>query len=145
MACVQKGPDFNVLLPKEWFVGSSLTSRFASALTLSSKHSGVHSFSIVARMLKDPELGPGVASALPPMPHGGDQGTEEDAGRAFPMTEVLEKRGELIRKYAEQWVVNTHDKTEVQSKVDELLFLMTLLYGVTGFQEGKSFKADFFT
>lgn len=93
-------------------------------------------------MLKDHDLDPGVASAVPPKTNASD---DEEGGIAFPMAEVLEKRGELIRKYAEQWTVNTHDKAELQAKIDELSFLVTLLYGVAGLQEGKNFNGDFYS
>ncbi|EJD01363.1 uncharacterized protein FOMMEDRAFT_111131 [Fomitiporia mediterranea MF3/22] len=145
MACVQRGTDFDALLPRSLFAADSLTSRLSSALTLS-KPAGTHSFTIVAKMLKDPELAPGSVCTVPrKRGESEDEIAYRNAVRVFPMMEVLGKRGELIRKYAEQWTVNMNDKAEVKAKVDELSFLVTLLYGVAGLQEGKDFNADFFT
>lgn len=144
MACVQMGPDFDGLLSKSFFVGDSLASRLTSALTLSEKPADTHSFTIVAQMLKDTQLGPGIACEIPRVRTASktDPGDAIE-GRVFPLTEVVDKRGELIRKYAEKWTVNVNDKKELQAKLDELSFLVTLLYGVAGLQEGREFKADF--
>lgn len=145
MACVQNGSDVDALLPRSLFTSDSLTSRLSSALTLSGKPAGIHSFSIIAKMLKDPELAPGSACTIP-RKRGNESEMEYRRNvRVFPMMDVLGKRGDLIRKYAEQWTVNTNDKAEVKAKVVELLYLVTLLYGVAGLQEGKDFSADFFT
>lgn len=146
MTCVQRGPDFDVLLPKSLFVGDSLASRFASVLTLSAKPVGTHSFSILAQMLKDPELGPDAVREKPERTAEDNEDNEDaDEAKLFPLMQVLDKRGELIRKYAEQWTVNANDKSELQAKLDELSSFVALLYGVAGLQEGKEFKADFFT
>lgn len=138
MACVHRKTDFDTLLPKSFFSGS-LETRLASALALSPNSSGLHSFTIASRMLHDPAF---VASAAPMKP-----ATEGpvDPLISFPLKNVLDKQGELIRKYAEQWIVDTNDKKGLRTKVEELRFLAVLLYGVAGLQKGKDFNADFFT
>lgn len=146
MACVSPGPDLDSLLPRSAFSSESLSSRLTSALTLSSKPTGTHSFSIVSQMLKDPELAPGATcTRLNVKKAVKEDNANAAGGNPFPHSEVLEKRGELIKKYADKWNVNTSDKAEVKNKLEELFVLVTLLYGVCGLQEGQDFKADFFS
>ncbi|KAH8115154.1 hypothetical protein DFH11DRAFT_1688725 [Phellopilus nigrolimitatus] len=138
MACVSD-LDFDALVPRSLFVADQATtlSSLTSMLSLSSKSSrSTHSFTIIARILRDPELAPGAACTDP---------SNSGAQRASPLEEVLSKRGELIRKYADEWMVGVNNKEDISAKVDELLFVVTLLYGVSGLQDGKKFKADFFT
>lgn len=146
MASVTHKTDFDAIITKDLFISSntstSALSRLTAALSLSSPTAsakkGVDSFSIVSRMLNDPELAPGSACSIP------TSSSSDDDEATFPLQEVLDKKGELIRKYAGLWTVNTEDKEEVKEKVEELSWLVTVLYGVSGLEKGKEFKADFF-
>lgn len=151
MACVTHGTDFDVLLPESFFTGekSSTLSSLVSALSLSGKSSantaGAHSFDIVARMLSDAQFAPGAACKSPSgnFARPATEPSEDEEG-LFPMKEVLRRKGEEIRKYASEWVVDAQNKKEVEKKVEEMFVFASLLYGVAGLQSGKDFKADFF-
>ncbi|KAF9549930.1 hypothetical protein CPC08DRAFT_768992 [Agrocybe pediades] len=86
--------------------------------------SETHAFTILARILAEPKM------AL----------TEPHAMFSF-YSEALEKHGEAIRKYADEWIVNDSD---VDKKVEELIWTATLLYGVGGTHKHEFFNADFF-
>lgn len=145
MACVTHSTDLDAILPKSYFASLdknfaiNTLSRFTSALSFSSnapsKQTTGHSFSIVARMLEDPELAPGRAFELHP--------NEEDNDDGGKLQETLEKAGEKILQYAQEWTINTEDKMELESKLEEIGWLATIMYGVGGLQPGKGFNADF--
>lgn len=135
MACAQKMTDYDALVPRSLFSEDTLATKLSSVLTLDPKSSGSHSFDIIAEILQDSDLAPGNASYIP-----------DPNGSPFPQTDVMNKRGDLIRKYAEKWVINVNDEATLSSKVEELISSAALLYGVAGLQEGATaFNADFFT
>ncbi|KAI5121366.1 hypothetical protein M0805_001179 [Coniferiporia weirii] len=145
MACATHKTDFDELIPKTLFLNKEATalSSLVSALSLSgTKSKGLHSFAIIARMLNDPELAPGTAHTTEA--HKGPAEGDGGEGGGFPLVEIIKNKGELIRKYAEEWSIDTSDKAGIHAKLEELFVLVTLLYGVVGLQEGKEFKADFF-
>ncbi|KAG8970797.1 hypothetical protein FRC03_000014 [Tulasnella sp. 419] len=87
----------------------------------------VHSFTLLANMLKDPRL---------------------EAGKTCKQTstakymDTLSSTGDVIREYAKQWSVNSID--QVEEKLEELCWLATIVYGLGGFRDGHRFRADFF-
>lgn len=66
-------------------------------------------------------------------------------GFSEPNAQTLKNTGTLIRKYAMEWSIDTMDIADVVAKVKELVWLVTVLYGVGGLQLGKSFLVDFVT
>ena len=115
-------------VPSRWFElpSTGLVSRFTEVVGLTSKNSTVdiHAFSILARVLKDPELG---GFKQPP--------PEVDF---FP--ELIETYGDTIVKYVDQWTLDG----DLEKKVQELLWVNTLLYAVGGAVNKEQFNADFF-
>ena len=133
--------DVDVLYPRELFASSNTTgtlSRLTAALSLSSSQAdskGATVFDILARMQEDPALARGVAQ---------DMQTDVRNG-AQPLMQTIERAGETIRKYAEEWFVDGSNAKELKEKVEELSWTAVILYGITDLQPGKQFKADFFT
>ena len=112
---------------------TSLITALASKLSVTSttklKTSGTHPFNLLARILKDPRL-----SAEKP---------GEDVERFFDDT--IERRGDVIREYAEAWDADASSPEAVGQRVEEIAWVVTLIYGVGGWRKGKPYKADFFT
>ena len=86
-------------------------------------------------MQRDPALAPGVACDDPKGARSG----------MSPFMQTIDRTSHLLRKYSEEWIVDENDANELAKKVEELSWAAVLLYGVTGLQPGKDFKADFFT
>lgn len=107
-----------------------------------------HTFTLLARMLSNPALAPGAACPIPPV-----LARFEAADGGFPLDSVLRNRGALIKKYASLWEVNGADEEEVEEKIEELAWAVSLIYGVGGWrwsegrdgEAGGEFVADFFT
>lgn len=51
---------------------------------------------------------------------------------------------EAVLAYAKRWTVNTTSPADVQGKLEELVWLVTLIYGVGGWKKDVGFEADFF-
>lgn len=131
-------PSTERLFPRDFFPSDPVASTVASAanslmrLVISptkSNQVGTHPFTILARMLDDPRLAPGDAC-------------ERDSDAHF--TDTINSRGDVIRKYAEEWVIplETH---QIETKIEELAWVAALIFGLGGWREGKNFRADFFT
>lgn len=85
--------------------------------------SGTHAFTILARMLKDPDF----------------ENSETDLRRMYDT--AVKKHGSSIAKYAAQWI---SDPSEVDRKIEELQWMGAILYGIAGWSKDKPFYADFF-
>ncbi|CAE6463738.1 unnamed protein product [Rhizoctonia solani] len=112
---------------------SSNLSSLSSALLSNSapkqcSKSQVHSFSILARMLADDRLKAGVACK------------KETSIRS---EEVIRNVGGILREYASLWTI-TEDENDIQQRIEELNWFVTLLFGVGGWNKDKRFKANFF-
>lgn len=154
MACATLRADFDEIVPKSLFIPTTkdqeahLLSRFTSKLSLGSKPTaavhtpaGIHSFTILKRVLEDPELAPGAACIIP-KPGARNDDSSDDGG--FPMIAVLKNKGDVILKYSEMWTITGEDPVEVKEKLEELAWVATMIYGVAGLQDGKEFTGDFF-
>ena len=108
----------------------SLAASLARTLTFAtpSRSEWLHPFNIVARMLKDPRLGP--------------EKLGENRQNFFPDT--MKNRGHIVREYAEMWEVDASSPAAVSRCVEEIAWVVTLLYGVGGCRKDRPFKADFF-
>jgi hypothetical protein len=91
-----------------------------------SKTGGVHAFDIVARILKDQTFK-----------------RRDPADFLKHFTEILAECSPTIREHAEQWTVDLNQPGEVERKMEELVWLSSLLYGVGGLTPN-GFQADFF-
>jgi len=81
----------------------------------------------MARMLKDPEL----------------KIEKPDFATNF-LNDINRRLGPKILKYAEQWTLDTSDPKDVERKIEELIWMNTLNYGVGGWHKANGFKANFF-
>ncbi|KAF9478257.1 hypothetical protein BDN70DRAFT_809156 [Pholiota conissans] len=117
------------LLLAEWF--NSPAPGYFSWLTSSvgilndeTRHD-VHAFTIMARILEDPDLG-----------------GYENPGPKNPLPGVVHTYGKTILNYVDQWTLDG----DVDKKVHELQWTMVLLYGVCGLEsdENGQFNADLY-
>ena len=54
-----------------------------------------------------------------------------------------EAHHEAIRKYASEWSYNSSDPKEVERKIEELVWMNTVIYGIGGWAKDKHYHADF--
>ena len=85
-------------------------------------------------MAEDASLAPGKDVQLPP-----------PGEIRFPWAWTMKTYSAAILKAVNQWEVDVSSAENVKDKVEELSWFATVLYGITGLQPGKPFKADFFT
>lgn len=112
----------------------NLITRLASVLVLdnrptskSSPTSGVHAFTILARLLKDPKF------------------DVKKIGKSNDFRYAVDNLGEPLLKVLDDWVVDTSDPKAVEKKIEEIVLTNALLYALPGWKEGQDFKANFFT
>lgn len=61
------------------------------------------------------------------------------------MATTLKDVGEVIREYARLWTVPVNGNSAIlQSKIEELQWLATIVFGLGGWREGHKFRSDFF-
>jgi hypothetical protein len=87
----------------------------------------VHAFTVLARILNDPELGNIV---------------NQEEQRMYSY--IMDKHGDALLKHVKDWHIDTSNPQEVSHKLEELLWTNVLIYGVGGWDDGKDFNADFF-
>ncbi|THU98566.1 hypothetical protein K435DRAFT_777442 [Dendrothele bispora CBS 962.96] len=106
----------------------SLTFKMPSA-NGDSDSDGTHAFTILARILKDPELK-----------------IREESSEGGGFDHVMKKHAETLFKHAMDWDVDTSDPKKVERKIAELQWMNTLIYVLPGFKRGQGdkFHADFF-
>lgn len=131
-------PSLQNLFDLSFFTESNKTSTYLSPLTsaLSLSNSAtkqfrqdrVHSFTILSRILADDRLKAGTAC-------GQDMNVLS--------SEVLKNAGGILREYASLWNI-TEGEQEIQERVEELNWFVTLLFGVGGWNKSKGFRASFF-
>ncbi|KAG5333941.1 hypothetical protein C0989_004595 [Termitomyces sp. Mn162] len=108
-------------------------SRFKSLLILSpdtksaSDHAtGTHVFTVVARILKDPELGK----------------VQDTGSGMFIFT--MEHYASKVIEYMSDWRVDGTNPADIENKLQQLSWLNSVLYGIGGWSKDKPFNADFF-
>ncbi|THU95963.1 hypothetical protein K435DRAFT_778804 [Dendrothele bispora CBS 962.96] len=118
------------LIPRSLFEANteSLVSRVQNTLSLKSNppKPQMHAFSILSRILRDPQF---------KLPKGSDL-------RAMYGHIVKELRDALF-KFVNDWAVDTSTPEGIQKAIEEVQFVCTLLYAVPGYREPESFNADF--
>ncbi|KAH0834191.1 hypothetical protein J3R83DRAFT_11503 [Lanmaoa asiatica] len=98
----------------------------ATSTPIVSETGGVHAFDIVARMLKDDRLN--IKPSTDPINQ---------------IVEMLIKYSPTVREHAEQWTVDLNQPGEVERKMEELVWLSSLVYGVGGLTPN-GHQCDFF-
>ncbi|GLB42753.1 putative protein of unknown function (DUF4243) [Lyophyllum shimeji] len=88
--------------------------------------SGVHAFTVLARVQNDPELGKVV-----------------DTGTGM-FSSTMKKHGAALIRHMADWRVDATNPRDVERKIEELGWMNTLIYGVGGWSKDKPFNADFF-
>jgi len=127
-------PNAESLLPPEFFAPpttDTTISRLAQTLWISSppSNTSVHSFTILARLLKDSRFAPGVVV---------------DADGDDKLVDTLKNQGNLLYDYAKQWDCDISTPDKLSSRIEELSWLAALTYGVGGWNTSRGFLADFF-
>ncbi|KAF8554274.1 hypothetical protein OG21DRAFT_1112733 [Imleria badia] len=87
---------------------------------------GVHAFDIAARILKDDGIK-----------------RREPADFLKHFAEILAEYSSAIKEHAEEWTIDLNQPGEVERKMEELVWLSSLIYGVGGLTPN-GFKSDFF-
>ncbi|EAU83469.2 hypothetical protein CC1G_04725 [Coprinopsis cinerea okayama7 len=87
------------------------------------KAKGVHAFTVLARVLKDPEMGNFVK------PRG-----------AKLWDAIMASHGAKLKAYADQWDA----EGDIEKKIEELIWLWTLIYGVCGHEPNRKYYAELF-
>ncbi|KAK0499862.1 hypothetical protein EDD18DRAFT_1152953 [Armillaria luteobubalina] len=95
-------------------------------LPMANGKKATHAFDVLARVLKDDTL------TIPLI-------SDENA---FEIT--LRENGEALFQYTSQWTLNLSDPKELRRKIEELQWMNTIIYTVSGSRPGKRFHADFF-
>ncbi|KAI9463453.1 hypothetical protein HD554DRAFT_1313829 [Boletus coccyginus] len=91
-----------------------------------SKAGGVHAFDVVARILKDNRFNP-----------------RAPKGSIARFVELFNEYSPTVREHAEKWTIDLDQPGEVERKMEELVWLGTLVYGVGGWTPN-GFQSDFF-
>ncbi|KAK0242985.1 hypothetical protein EDD85DRAFT_813399 [Armillaria nabsnona] len=95
-------------------------------LPMANGKKGIHAFDVLARVLKDDTL---------TIPLSSDENAIETTLRA---------NGEALFRYTNQWTLHPSDPKELRRKIEELQWMNTIIYTVSGSRPGKRFHADFF-
>lgn len=99
----------------------ALAGQLGSTLGLGGQsQENVHAFSILARILKDPEF------------HGIRQTEGETASHSS-----------TLKKYAAEWSLDLSVPGEVERKIEEIVWMNSVIYGVGGWSKGQDYNADF--
>jgi Questin oxidase-like len=57
---------------------------------------------------------------------------------------AMEAHGDAIRKYTREWSYNSSDPKELERKIEELVWMNVIIYGIAGWTKDKDYNADFF-
>jgi hypothetical protein len=86
---------------------------------------GPHALTIAARILNDPELAYG-------------KGGDPNSSARFQA--AIKRSGERLRRHFDEWT----PEGNFTDKYEELVWLVTSIYGFSGWRKGEEFKANFF-
>lgn len=99
------------------------------SVALSDASTDTHAFTILARILDNPELGNIV--------------NKEGPGIVMYL-DTIEKHGDTLMKHVKDWHLDASNPQAVLRKIEELVWTNVLMYGVGGWKSGIDFNADFF-
>ena len=124
-------PSLTQIITPSWFLQDDedkLVSQFSQegvqGVHVSDAKTSTHAFTILARILADPRLE-----------------MEKPKDLILINKLVLDKVGDTIREYGDQWDLTGDD---LDKKLEELLWTIVLIYGVGGSEKSGNFNADFF-
>lgn len=86
---------------------------------------GLHALSIVARLLKDPELACGKAA---------------DMAASSRFRDGIRRSGDRLHEHFSEWSAEGN----FTEKYEELVWMVCSLYGFSGWRKGEGFQANFF-
>ncbi|KAF8126363.1 hypothetical protein EV363DRAFT_1348442 [Boletus edulis] len=92
-----------------------------------SKTSGVHAFDIAARILNDERFSRRASTDL----------------FSNEFMEMFAENSSMVKEYAKQWTLDLNQPGEIERKMEEVVWLSSLVYGVGGLT-ASGFQADFF-
>lgn len=118
-------PDSNEFFPDSFF-RKDFGAEFEK-LKIDGSTKGVHAFDVIARILKEPSL---------------DNLQRVDEMLRYPT--IISNHAETIKRYAEQWTMDLSIHEELERKIEELVWTVSVLYGAGGWAEGQEYSADFF-
>ena len=98
----------------------------ATRSPIETKTGGIHAFDIVARMLKDDRLN-----------------RRAPVDFLKQLREIITEYSPTIREHAEHWTVDLNQPGEVERKMEELVWLGSLIYGVGGLTPN-GYRSNFF-
>ncbi|KAF8522286.1 hypothetical protein BU17DRAFT_44855 [Hysterangium stoloniferum] len=121
------------LITREFLASPSIFESLAASLTHRLNITYVDTketnpLKILALVLKDPRLGPGRK--------------DSDETRYFDTT--IKEKGSLLLEYAQQWEADTSSSAAVSQRIEEMAWVVSIIYGIGGCRKDKPFKADFF-
>jgi len=105
---------------------SNLATAFAEKVHLKSPAPTASVLAILGRMQKDPRL----------------DIKKSDSERFFE--DIIKDHGHIIEEYASLWEADTSTSQAVSKCVEEISWVVSIIYGVGGYRKGKPFTADFF-
>ncbi|KAG1824291.1 hypothetical protein EV424DRAFT_1538150 [Suillus variegatus] len=85
-----------------------------------------HAFSILAKIMQDPKFTPKVI---------------KKHFRNFDG--LMSEHGDIIWQYAEQWTIDPSQPGEIERKMEECIWISSILYTIGGWNKDGSFTADF--
>lgn len=59
-------------------------------------------------------------------------------------TDTLDRCGDALRKYVEEWSFDHSNPKEGERKMEELVWAHAVIYGLGGWSKDKPFNNDFF-
>lgn len=119
-------PDEDVNNLSNGFSSLVLNERFPAKNLKSASGQETHTFSILARVFKDPKLAP--------------KGPRQPIGQ-YPDT--LRAHGDKIREYVQDWTIDLSRPGEIKRKMEECIWTASVMYAVGGWRN-KAFTGDFF-
>ena len=148
MACVQADDMADMFPPSvfQWSGGgdespqsvNGLTAKLSSVgLYRSADRSGPHALELLAKLANDASFAPTAV------------GVQDSKEGELPLESILEAAGPRFFEIVSEWAVNGADESEVYSKIEELIWMNVIIYGVAGWSgrqtsANKRFNADFF-
>ncbi|KAL0959085.1 hypothetical protein HGRIS_014383 [Hohenbuehelia grisea] len=92
---------------------------------------GVHAFTVLARILKDPDFNL--------------ENVSIDRKNPMAAYQYVERHhADAIRNHAERWAFDVFDPKNLERKIEELVWVNTIIYAAPGWKQGRPFRADFF-
>ncbi|KAG1838533.1 hypothetical protein DFJ58DRAFT_125006 [Suillus subalutaceus] len=86
-----------------------------------------HAFSILAKIMQDSKFAP-----------------KEIKKHFKDFDGLMSEHGDTIWRYAEQWTIDPSQPGEIERKMEECIWMSTILYAIGGWSKDRGLRADFF-